>query len=161
MRGLANQRVACWGDNGEGQLGDGSTNAERLLPTLVADGTGLNPLEGVLQVSAGDAHTCARLANEQVRCWGTNDIDQLGDGSNVGSNLPVPVSVPGGGGPLPGVAQIDAGDAHTCARLFAGAVVCGAPTCTAPSATGPIACATYPSSSATKRAPASWWASDG
>ena len=41
------------------------------------------------RVDAGDFHTCARLTNGEIRCWGNNFTGQLGDGLGV-VNAPVP-----------------------------------------------------------------------
>ncbi|MBX7196407.1 MAG: hypothetical protein K1X94_30420 [Sandaracinaceae bacterium] len=61
-------RVRCWGDNREGQLGDGTT-ASRAHPELV---TGL---DHVVELEASEHATCARIADApespgRVRCWG-------------------------------------------------------------------------------------------
>jgi alpha-tubulin suppressor-like RCC1 family protein len=121
---LATRQVACWGDNGDGQLGIGSTEAQRVLPTLVANESGESALDDVAQITAGGNATCARLLSGQVRCWGHNAFHELGNGTDDGSDLPVAVSSIAGGGPLTGVTQIDGGDAHTCARVASGGVVC-------------------------------------
>ncbi|MEZ4380585.1 MAG: hypothetical protein R3A79_04525 [Nannocystaceae bacterium] len=55
--------VRCWGDNKEGQLGDGTTRRRTTAVTVV-------DLENVVEISAGDGHTCARDRGGQVRCWG-------------------------------------------------------------------------------------------
>jgi alpha-tubulin suppressor-like RCC1 family protein len=121
---LANHEVRCWGDNSSGQLGLGGTETSRVLPTAVANESGESPLRDVAQISAGETSTCARLASGQVRCWGANDLHQLGNGVTAPSSLPVPVSSVVGGAPLVGVTQIDAGASHVCARLSNGRAVC-------------------------------------
>jgi hypothetical protein len=40
-------------------------------------------LSGVVQLDAGSSHTCARLRDGAVRCWGHNDAAQVGDGTRV------------------------------------------------------------------------------
>ncbi len=105
--------VKCWGDNLAGQLGDG-TNTDRNLPVNVS---GLS--SGVQAVSAGRIHTCALTDEGGVKCWGSNDYGQLGDGTNTNSNLPV--NVPGVSS---GVQAVSAGYSHTCAIMTGGSVKC-------------------------------------
>lgn len=57
-------RVACWGHNVSGQLGDG-TRTQRLQPVTVQG------LADAVAVAAGDAHTCALRSNGSVVCWGS------------------------------------------------------------------------------------------
>jgi len=103
--------VRCWGENGNGQLGDGTT-------TDRAGATPIVGLTGVVEISAGLSHTCARRGDGTVRCWGLNTYGQLGDGTFVQSTSPVVVSA------LVGVVELSAGDDHTCARLSDGTVRC-------------------------------------
>ncbi|MBK7146508.1 MAG: InlB B-repeat-containing protein [Xanthomonadales bacterium] len=103
--------VKCWGVNGNGQLGNGTTTNS----ALAVDVGGLG---AVAQIAAGAAHTCARLADGTVRCWGHNVQGQLGDGTTTNSTTPVAVSG------LADVAEIAAGYYHTCARLTDGTVRC-------------------------------------
>lgn len=65
----------CWGSNGSGQLGVGSSTSNVLAPALVR-GIGST----VLIVAAGAAHTCALLSDGTVKCWGDNRVGQLGTG---------------------------------------------------------------------------------
>jgi alpha-tubulin suppressor-like RCC1 family protein len=81
---LADGAVRCWGNNGSGQLGDG-TVVDRRAPVAVAG------LDGVAQLAAGGEHTCARMLDGTVRCWGLNASGQLGDGTTGGRLAPTPV----------------------------------------------------------------------
>ncbi len=112
---LASGGVACWGDNAEGQLGDGTTQ-QRLVATAVV---GLSS-ERVAAVRMRASHTCALLTTGGLRCWGKNADGQLGDGTTTRRLTPVAVS----GFESSGVAGITAGDAHTCALLATGGLRC-------------------------------------
>jgi alpha-tubulin suppressor-like RCC1 family protein len=83
-----NGTAACWGRNGDGQLGDG-TRIAHPTPTAV---TGLTE---AVEITAGFSHTCARTASGVV-CWGLNDEGQLGDGTTTTQLTPVAVAPPGG-----------------------------------------------------------------
>ncbi|RYE42381.1 MAG: IPTL-CTERM sorting domain-containing protein [Hyphomicrobiales bacterium] len=106
--------VQCWGNNGNGQLGNGSLNNSRITPVAVI---GLG--SGVAALAAGTAHTCALTAGGAVQCWGNNGVGQLGNGTTNSSNTPVAVTGRGSG-----VAALAAGNAHTCVVTSAGAVQC-------------------------------------
>jgi alpha-tubulin suppressor-like RCC1 family protein len=66
----------CWGDNAEGQLGDGSRTI-RLTPAAV---TGTLAFR---QVTAGYNHTCGVTTDNQAFCWGNNRVGQIGDSTTV------------------------------------------------------------------------------
>lgn len=104
----------CWGKNGYGQLGDGTT-LDRFEPVLVAN------VEDPILVSAGDDHTCAvtrykenDIDQGKIFCWGRNDFGQLGDGSTDSSPWPVQVADLDHQLPL----NITAGRAHSCAVVL-------------------------------------------
>jgi len=104
--------VRCWGNNGSGEVGDGSTTQRR---TAVAV-SGLS--SGVVDIAAGLAHTCAVLASGGARCWGDNEFGQIGDGSREQRRTPADVSG------LSGLIRIAAGARHTCALNSQGGVSC-------------------------------------
>lgn len=72
--------VVCWGDNTAGQLGTGSNGSFSNTPVTVANlgSTGNTPDV----VAAGAQHTCARLLDATVQCWGLASYGAVGDGSD-------------------------------------------------------------------------------
>jgi len=129
----------CWGANFWGQLGDG-TFTNSTMPVVVKISPGI-PLTSVAQISAGQDHTCALMADGGAKCWGDNLRGQVGNGTfTTVPPYPDPLAPPYGGfgittpvdvltsldpvDPLGGVAQISGGLAHTCAVTVDGGVKC-------------------------------------
>ncbi len=108
--------VLAWGNNGSGQLGDGSFNS-RTAPVQVA---GLGPGSGVIAIAAGDSHSLALKSDGTVVGWGANFTGQLGDNTNNTRNSPVQVN---GFGPGSGVSAITAGSQHSLALKSDGSVL--------------------------------------
>ncbi len=77
--------VLCWGNNVDGQLGDGTTTP-RVTPEAVI---GLS--SGGAAVGAGAFHACAATTEGGLWCWGTNFSGKLGDGTLFGQPTPVDV----------------------------------------------------------------------
>ena len=77
----------CWGTNGRGYLGDGTTTP-RLKPVAVSGGLRFTQLE------AGDIHACGVTGSGAAYCWGLNQVGQLGDGTTNESHVPVRVVDP-------------------------------------------------------------------
>ena len=55
--------VWCWGSNGVGELGNGTTDEEE-KPVRVKN------LAGATSIAAGVSNTCAVVAHDEVYCWG-------------------------------------------------------------------------------------------
>jgi alpha-tubulin suppressor-like RCC1 family protein len=98
----------CWGDNLEGEVGDGTTMT-RETPVEVLS-------SGVTAVSVGLDYACAILTGGTVDCWGDNMLGQLGTGTGSTTR---PTPVPG----LTDVTSISAGWFSTCA-VSSGNIYC-------------------------------------
>lgn len=83
----------CWGRNNQGQLGIQSTSGSlgnsasdmASLPSVML-GTNGNIQHTAIAISAGGRSTCAILSTGDLKCWGRNNIGQLGQGNtnNIG-----------------------------------------------------------------------------
>jgi len=107
--------LKCWGNNLEGQLGQG------LFPYLEATKPISVPgLTNVESVAAGASHTCALLQDGSVQCWGNNTSGQLGNPnvSDAMSFKPIDVSL------SEKAIQIVATEYSSCALLESGKVQC-------------------------------------
>ena len=103
--------TSCWGYNGFGQFGDGSTT-NRLTSSSVSGGN----QTGVM--AAGTVHLCIAVGfSGAVQCAGQNAAGQLGNGATTPSSTKVDTG-------LSGVAALAAGSSHTCALKGDGAVWC-------------------------------------
>jgi alpha-tubulin suppressor-like RCC1 family protein len=106
----------CWGDNNDGQLGDGTTS-DKLGPTVVSGLSNVRSISASFHSSFED-RTCVVLEDGTARCWGDNSYDQLGDGTTTDKLIPTVVSG------LNNVRSISAGGLHTCALLEDGTARC-------------------------------------
>jgi alpha-tubulin suppressor-like RCC1 family protein len=104
---VANQTVWAWGDNSDGQLGNGTTT-DSAVPVPVS---GLSFIKGI---AAGGSHALALQKGGTVAAWGDNSDGQLGDGTTTGSDVPVPVTG------LRHARAIAAGGSHSLALLSGG-----------------------------------------
>ena len=76
----SNNRLYCWGANGFGQVGDGTTSPPRLWPVLVATTLRFR------QVAASEFGTCAITTDDRLFCWGsTGSISDITQPQAVGS----------------------------------------------------------------------------
>lgn len=100
--GLTTDSLAyCWGNNQNGQLGDGS-GTDHLTPIAVAGGRRFR------QLRLGLDQACAIDLNGIAFCWGANFSGQVGDGTNTVRFTPVRVA-----GGLHW-RQLSGGNSYTC-----------------------------------------------
>src|SRR6266851_730877 len=102
--------VYCWGNNGLGQLGNGTTT-NSATPVAVAGGLTF----AAVSASTG-SFTCGLTRGGAAYCWGTKD--QLGTGSREQSS--VPVAVAGGYS----FSALSTGHDHACALTADGTAYC-------------------------------------
>ncbi|MCP4755233.1 MAG: hypothetical protein GY866_30585 [Proteobacteria bacterium] len=135
---LDDDSVKCWGRSSKGQLGLGDAytlgdgkdeddiTSDEMGDNLLVVNLGQN--RTAVEIAVGNYHSCARLDNNTVKCWGYNSNGQLGLGDStdrginpgeMGDDLP---AIDLGSGRT--VLEISAGASHVCARLDDGNVKC-------------------------------------
>ncbi|MBI4040571.1 MAG: hypothetical protein HY390_01760 [Deltaproteobacteria bacterium] len=76
-----------------------------------------------IKTSRIGSHTCAILKDSSLKCWGKNDVGQLGDGTIDNKSAAGPVLLENGS-PLGTIHEVALGRNHTCALLRDGSVYC-------------------------------------
>jgi len=122
---FTNGDIKCWGDNRNGQLGNGTTNIIG-DDELVSAGSNVSLGGSAIQMdlSTLSYHACAILSGGKLRCWGLNTLGQLGlghtdsigDDEAVSSAGDIQLSKP--------AIMVTTGTRHTCALLSDGNVTC-------------------------------------
>jgi alpha-tubulin suppressor-like RCC1 family protein len=106
-------KVACWGENTDGQVGTGTANGPPVAtPTDVA---GISDAVGI---ACGASFTCALRSSGGVACWGNGLGGQLGTGAKQIQPSPAAVTM------LTNAVAISAGESHACAVKADGKVAC-------------------------------------
>lgn len=99
---IKNGRAFCWGANGQGQLGIGTTtNSNNPKPVSGLD-------TGVTAIAVGENHSCA-IQNRKLYCWGDGGYGQLGNNGTNDSTGIQPVTN------MTQVEMVVAAQFHTCA----------------------------------------------
>jgi alpha-tubulin suppressor-like RCC1 family protein len=102
--------LIAWGNNAQGQVGDGSTT-DRHAPVTVSGG-----LTNVIDVGAGSYQSFALTGAGAAYAWGDNGYGELGDGqSSTIAKTPVAVAPPIGKSTLPPIAALTGGDFYSLA----------------------------------------------
>jgi alpha-tubulin suppressor-like RCC1 family protein len=99
--------LACWGHNGNGQLGSAPTAGPESVsidPVLVPS------LPNPLKITLGWRFSCALFLGSVPQCWGENSVNQLGNGTQQDSAAPVDVTALQGR-----TRDISSGRDHSCA----------------------------------------------
>ena len=109
----ASGELHCWGESGNGRLGNDSFFDDAGAPLRV--GTRAD----WASVSAGVAHACATTTSGQLHCWGWGLQGRLGQPRDLGSH-----TTPQRVGTGSDWASVSAGNAHTCATTTSGQIYC-------------------------------------
>jgi cysteine-rich repeat protein len=120
---MADMAVRCWGNGNGGQLGYGDSEniGDDEFPISITD---VAIGSAALEIDAGGTHTCARLGNGKVRCWGSGNVGQLGYGNtnSIGDD-----EAPSTAGDVPvgaAVTSVATGYQHTCAITASDTIRC-------------------------------------
>ena len=108
-------KVYCWGRASFGELGylvDGDAGSPDPSDPGSPIAAPVPGLTDVINVAAGEDHTCATRKNGQIVCWGRGDYGELGDGLKKSSVPPILV-----GNNIPFGVHISAGGFTTCAEV--------------------------------------------
>lgn len=105
--------LKCWGRSDFGQVGTGVLNSSGILSPTVIDSETLYS-----KVSAGYFNNCAITSSGALKCWGRNDMGQVGNGTTANQLLPVLID----SGTT--YSDIASGFRHTCGITSGGAVKC-------------------------------------
>ena len=76
----------CWGRNGSGQLGDGTTTM-RVEPVAVSGDLNFQ------DITIGSKHACGISSNDEVYCWGDGTAGKLGTRSSDNKLVPTKVTL--------------------------------------------------------------------
>jgi len=90
--GLSSGKVYCWGDNSEGQLGDGSTDVYSVSARQVSG------ITGAVDLSASDAGACVAKDDGSVWCWGRQRNGRFGRAADGVHRTPVRIDFATAGG---------------------------------------------------------------
>ncbi len=123
--------VKCWGSNVYGQLGLGDTANRGDGPNEMGDDlpkVSLGAGRTAKAIASGASHVCVILDDDTLKCWGQNNVGQLGQGDTarrgdgageMGDNLPA-IAL-GAGRTAKAIAM---GTSSSCALLDDGKVKC-------------------------------------
>lgn len=109
---LRDGQVMAWGHNQTGRFGDGEAGGDSDVPVPVEG------LTGVVAISASQFHSLALLNDGTVMGWGDNTRGELGNGTRISTDVPVPAAVG-----LTEVAAVSAGDVTSLVLLRNGTVM--------------------------------------
>ncbi|MBI2335176.1 MAG: hypothetical protein HYU97_00215 [Deltaproteobacteria bacterium] len=104
------RKVKCWGYNNVGQLGNGKIDPNVSASSLVD----VMNIDNAVAIAAGELHACALLSDKKIKCWGYNNVGQLGN-SKIDPNVPASSLVDVMN--IDNAVAIAAGAQYTCAVL--------------------------------------------
>ena len=112
--------VACWGSNGNAELGTGMATNTNSKTAVNIPG-----ITDAIDLAFASETLCVLHAGGTVTCWGENSFGQIGNGTSVEAGTsPNPVAAPQTVQGLTDAIAIVAGDSFFCALRATHTVVC-------------------------------------
>ena len=105
------RKLSCWGRNVYKTIDQ--TTTIKTIPTAVDGGS------DVVSVSVGADHVCAAFGIGVAKCWGLNNVGQIGNGMTNGTTAQPMYTLS-----IPNVVEVAANRNHSCVRTNAGDVFC-------------------------------------
>ncbi len=92
----ADSYLFCWGSNGSGQIGDGTTS-HRTAPTALTATGGFSTAAWKSVSATSLGYVCAvRQSDGRLFCWGNNSYGHFGTGDTTNTNAPVALTTTNG-----------------------------------------------------------------
>lgn len=118
-------QIFSWGEDKWGELGTGNSTTASPFGSATPVSTSYAGIAVAISAASSGDHACLLTSGAIIRCWGNNDLGQLGDGTftiGVGtSSSATPNTVTG----LTGTpSAVIAGGSHTCAIMTNGDFDC-------------------------------------
>ncbi|CAM9633337.1 unnamed protein product, partial [Laminaria digitata] len=80
---LQDGAIKCFGENGSGELGIGSTGDVGAQPEDMGDNLVAVDLgDSATDLAVGGSSSCAVLSDDSIKCWGRGNNGQLGQGDD-------------------------------------------------------------------------------
>jgi alpha-tubulin suppressor-like RCC1 family protein len=118
--------MLCWGINGSGATGDGTTEGNACLSLTQQCRTTpvVAKITDVAEVSPGDHSTCVRKKDGTLWCFGTNGYAELGDGTIGGPDCSGRCRTAPAQVAIGAVISVSVAQQHACAVKSDGTVWC-------------------------------------
>lgn len=108
----------CWGGNGNGQLGDGSSGNWRSVPTAI-----YAPQVTWSEIPVGYTSSCGITSASMITCWGSNEYGILGS-EGPSTNIPRSIAVEGPWGQIEATASAAEGSSPPVGAIVGGVIGC-------------------------------------
>ncbi len=107
--------LKCWGNTPSYEIDPRMAYANDMLQSVINLGSGLS------SISSGGSHSCGVLSSTGgIKCWGYNNLYQLGNGTSTSTGTPVDVTAVTSGA----VKVAAGGPSFTCALINDGSIKC-------------------------------------
>jgi len=118
LQGAEKNEIKCWGNNAQGQLGEGTKLMSSDFQSTAPEVAGLS---SVTEITGGNNSSCSISASGSVHCWGSNGYGQLGISQSFSS-----LQMPEAEAPIisSGATKVAIANYSACALSSSGGIEC-------------------------------------